>query len=302
MLGATLLFALMGAAVKQASAQYGAGEIVFFRGLVGLALMAALLRGRGRALATPVPWMHAGRSAAGVVSLCLWFYAIGGLPLATAVTLNYLSSVWIAVFLVGAALLRAPPGPATAQRSIDTRLVLAVLAGFAGVALVLQPTIAQDQFWHGLCGLVSGLLAAVAYLQVAALGRAGEPEERVVFYFSLGGVLGGLGLALASGGLGRLAQPSASGWALLLAIGVLATAAQWMLTRAYAIGNALANSALQYMGIVFASLLGLWLFDDRLGALAVAGMMLIVVAGLAASVLRQRLPPVLRPVLPADNA
>jgi S-adenosylmethionine uptake transporter len=302
MLGATLLFALMGAAVKQASARYGAGEIVFFRGLVGLALMAALLRGRGLALATPVPRMHAGRSAAGVVSLCLWFYAIGGLPLGTAVTLNYMSSVWIAVFLVGAALLRPRPGPAGAQRPVDVRLVLAVLAGFAGVALVLQPTIAQDQLWHGLCGLVSGLLAAVAYLQVAALGRAGEPEERVVFYFSLGGVLGGLGLALASGGLGRLAEPSASGWALLLAIGVLATAAQWMLTRAYAIGNALTNSALQYMGIVFASLLGLWLFDDRLGALAVAGMVLIVAAGLAASLLRQRLPPVLRPKLPADNA
>lgn len=300
MLGAAALFSLMGAGVKQASASYGAGEIVFFRGLVGLALMAALLRHRGLPLATPVPGMHLWRSLSGVSSLCLWFYALGGLPLGTAVTLNYMSSVWIALFLLGGAVLLAPPGPGAA-RSVDGRLVLAILAGFAGVALVLRPTISQDQLWHGLCGLLSGLLAAMAYLQVSALGRAGEPEERVVLYFSLGGVLGGLGLALATGGLHRLAEPSASGLALLLAIGVLATAAQWMLTRAYAIGSPLVNSALQYMGIVFATLLGWWLFDDRLGAMALAGMALIIVAGVAATALRQRTP-ALRPAAPPDNA
>lgn len=286
MLGATALFSLMGAAVKQASLHYGAGEIVFFRGLVGLALMALLMRARGLPLATPVPAMHVWRSVAGVTSLCLWFYAIGGLPLGTAVTLNYMSSVWIAVFLMGGALLRGRTGDA--RPGVDGRTVLAVLAGFAGVALVLRPTIEQEQLWYGLCGLLSGLLAAMAYLQVAALGRAGEPEERVVLYFSLGGVFGGLLLALGTGGLTRLVQPDGAGLALLLAVGVLATAAQWMLTRAYAIGSALANAALQYMGIVFATLLGLWLFDDALTASSVLGMALIVAAGLAATLLRQR--------------
>jgi drug/metabolite transporter (DMT)-like permease len=43
----------------------------------------------------------------------------------------------------------------------DYRLVLAVLAGFAGVALILRPTIEQDQLWHGLMGLLSGVLSAV---------------------------------------------------------------------------------------------------------------------------------------------
>ncbi len=76
-----------------------------------------------------------------------------------------------------------------------------MLAGFAGVALVLRPTIAQDQLWHGLCGLLGGMLAALAYLQVTALGRAGGPEERVVFYFSLSGVVSGLLLAFATTGL-----------------------------------------------------------------------------------------------------
>jgi drug/metabolite transporter (DMT)-like permease len=75
---------------------------------------------------------------------------------------------------------------------VDGRLVLAVMAGFAGVALILRPTIEQDQLWHGLIGLLSGVLAATAYLQVTALGRVGEPGERVVFYFSAAGHRGGL--------------------------------------------------------------------------------------------------------------
>jgi drug/metabolite transporter (DMT)-like permease len=297
MLGAALLFSLMGAGVKFASAYYGAGEIVFFRSAVGLVLMSLLLRVRGTPLATPVGAMHFWRSLAGVSALCLWFYAIGGLPLATAVTLNYMSSVWVALFLIGGSVLRPAPG----QGRIDSRLVASVLAGFAGVALVLRPTIEQDQFWFGLCGLLSGLLAAIAYLQVSALGRAGEPEERVVFYFSLAGLVAGFVLAQATGGLQALTvspgkgPAGLTGPALLLGIGALATAAQWMLTRAYAIGSALVNSALQYMGIVFSFALGVWLFDDPVTAQALAGIALIVAAGLAATALRSRVIPTRRP-------
>lgn len=283
MLLASLLFALMAVCVKYASAHYGAGEIVLYRSLIGLALMAAVLRGRGTSLATPVPAMHFWRSLAGTSALCLWFYSLGALPLGTAMTLNYMSSVWIACFLMGAALMAGPGGPAR----IDGRLFAAVLAGFAGVALVLRPTIAQDQLWHGLCGLLGGMLAAMAYLQVTALGRAGEPEERVVFYFSVSGVVSGLSLALATTGL---QAHTVQGLGLLLAIGLLATAAQWMMTRAYAIGSTLVVAALQFMGIVYSFLLGVWLFNDPVTAPSLAGTALILAAGLAATFLRTRMP------------
>ena len=184
MVGASLLFSTMGVCVKLASAQYSAGEIVFYRGLIGALVIAALARVRGSSLRTAVPAMHFWRSASGVCSLRLWFYAIGNLPLATAMTLNYMSSVWMALFLLGGAVLLG-------AARVDGRLVATVLLGFAGVALVLRPTIEQDQLWHGLVGLLSGMIAAMAYLQVTALGRAGEPDDRIVFYFSLGGVVVG---------------------------------------------------------------------------------------------------------------
>jgi S-adenosylmethionine uptake transporter len=282
MTAAALLFALMGACVKLASQHYSAGEVVMYRSLVGVALMGALLRWRGTPIATPVPAMHFWRSSSGVTALVLWFYAIGGLPLATATTLNYMSSVWIALFLIGGAALAAP-----ARQAIDGRLVAAVLAGFAGVTMVLRPTMEQDQAWYGVTGLLSGLLAAVAYLQVTALGRVGEPEARVVFYFSLGGVLAGAAVAPFSGGFHA---HTAEGALLLLAIGVLAAAAQWMMTRAYARGATLGNAALQYLGIVFSFLFGVWWFDDAGTGLAMAGMALIVGAGIAATVIRARSP------------
>ncbi|MBL8308667.1 MAG: DMT family transporter [Rubrivivax sp.] len=276
MLGASLLFALMGVCVKFASARYSAGEIVFYRSLVGFAMMMVTLRARGVSWRTDKPGMHFWRSASGVTALCLWFYAIGTLPLATAMTLNYMSSVWIALFLVGGAVLLG------ADR-VDGRLVAAVLAGFAGVAMVLRPTIDQNQVWHGLAGLASGVLSAMAYLQVTALGRAGEPGERVVLYFSFGGLLAGAGLALVSGGPHG---HDGTGLALLLAIGVLATLAQWMMTRAYGTGATLGIAALQYLGIAYSFLFGVWLFGDPVTPMAVAGMALIVGAGVAATLLR----------------
>ena len=274
-LGAALLFSMMAVCVKWASALYGAGELVFYRCLIGALFIAAIARLRRTSLRTAVPSMHFWRSTSGVFALLLWFYAIGGLPLATAMTLNYMSSVWMALFLIGGAVMLG-------AARVDGRLVASVLTGFAGVALVLRPTLEQQQLWSGLAGLLSGLLSAMAYLQVTALGRAGEPTERIVFYFSIGGLMVGALWMLLQG----TSAHSPRGLALLLAIGLLATTAQVMMTRAYRIGHTLSNASLQYLGIVFSFGFGVLLFDDAVTWMALAGMALIVGAGLAATFLR----------------
>ncbi|GIX25585.1 MAG: membrane protein [Caldimonas sp.] len=276
----SLLFATMGVCVKYASAYYSSGEIVFYRGLVGATSIALLVWRRGGSLRTSVPGMHFWRSLSGVLALSLWFYAIGGLPLATAMTLNYMSSVWMALFLLGGAILMG-------GARVDGRLIAAVITGFAGVALILRPTIEDRQLWYGLVGLISGMLSATAYLQVTALGRVGEPEYRVVFYFSLGGVVAG-GLTMLVGGA---STHTPQGVALLLAVGVLATVAQLLMTRAYATGKPLVNASLQYLGIVFSFGYGVLLFHDPVTWMAIVGMILIVVAGIAATFLRSKTAP-----------
>ena len=285
---ATVLFACMGVCVKLASAHFGTAAVVGMRGFVGAVMMAAIAWGSGTSLRTSVPRLHVQRGLSGVFALSLWFYCIGHLPLATAVTLNYMSSVWMAVFLIGQMAWARQQGQD--GRRVDPRLVVAIAVGFAGVALVLHPTLAREQLGAGVVGLVSGILAAMAYVQVTALGRAGEPEVRVVFYFSLMGTVLGAGMGAiawcqAPPTLQRpaLADIPAIAWAELIGVGAFATIAQLLMTRAYARGSMLVNASLQYLGIVHASLFGMWLFQEHLGLDSLLGMALIVGAGMAAT-------------------
>jgi drug/metabolite transporter (DMT)-like permease len=277
MILASLLFATMSVCVKLASDLYATGEIVFYRGMVGASMLALVTWRKGGTLRTTVPMMHFWRSLSGVLALGLWFYAIGNLPLATAMTLNYMSSVWMALFLIGGAAMLG-----TAK--VDGRLIATVLVGFAGVALILRPTIADDQLWHGLIGLLSGMISATAYIQVTALGRAGEPVYRIVFYFSLGGMVLGALSTIFTG----FSEHTLYGAALLLAVGVLATVAQMLMTRAYSTGKMLVNASLQYLGIAFSFVYGVLLFKETVTWMALGGMLLIVFSGLAATLLRSK--------------
>jgi len=277
---AAFLFATMALGIKIASGSFNLFELVFYRGLVSLLFMAGVMRVRGIALATPVPWMHAWRSAIGVFSLTCWFFAISHLPLATAMTLNYMSGVWVAAFVVGGALLY---GRQTAQGA----LMATVLAGFGGVVLMLRPTLQQDQLFAGLIGLLSWLGASLAYLQVTALGKVGEPEGRTVFYFSIGtAVLGLLGVLYS--GITPWQQVSWQAAAWIIPIGVLASLGQWCMTRAFSRGATLLVANLQYAGIVFAALYSLLLFGEQIDRLEWLGMTVIVASGVAATVLRTR--------------
>ena len=292
---AALLFASMGVCVKIASAWFGSAELVFWRGVIGMVFIWLLARQRGVSLATRYPGMHAWRSLVGVVSLGAWFYAIAGMPLATAMTLNYMSSVWIAAFLVGGALLAWVPlrgrDGRVAQPPLQIPLVLTVLVGFGGVVLVLRPSFGGDQALPGLVGLLSGMTAAFAYMQVIALARIGEPETRTVFYFAMGSaVFGSLGMLVT--GVSEWHWQHAL-W--LLPVGLLAAGGQLCMTRAYSSARTpaatLVVANLQYSGIVFAALYSLLLFKDPIDGPALGGMALIIASGIAATVLRQRTVP-----------
>jgi S-adenosylmethionine uptake transporter len=284
MLLASLFFATMGVCIKFASEHFNSFEIVCYRGMVGVVFLIGMTRVRGVSLRTRVPMMHVWRSVVGVTALTSWFYAIAAVPLATAVTLNYMSSVWIAAFLLGGALLVQGRNAPIKQQG---PLFLAVLAGFGGVAMMLRPTLNEDQFVGAFVGLLSGIFSAFAYLQVAALSRAGEPESRTVFYFSIGAVLAGA-LGMVFVGASAWHWPSAL-W--LLPIGLLAVLGQLCMTRAYASGATLVVANLQYSGIVFAGIYSLTIFGDQLPLIGWLGMGLIIVSGITATVLRARAVP-----------
>jgi S-adenosylmethionine uptake transporter len=277
---ASLFFSTMSVCVKFAATHFNTFELVCYRGAIGTLIMAIICRRKGLSLKTPVPKMHLWRSVVGVTSLAAWFYAIAYLPLATAMTLNYMSGVWVAAFLVGSTIWAGSLKIAKQQVPV----ALTVLLGFVGVVMILRPTFEQNQVLAGLIGVSSGVIAAMAYLQVAALGREGEPVERTVFYFSLGATVSGAVCMLFTG-TSEWVWPQA--W-LLLPMGILAALGQWCMTRAYNDGATMVVANLQYSGIVFSALFGMFLFGDQIPLIGWAGIIVIVLSAIAATALRSR--------------
>ena len=277
---ASLFFSTMSVCVKFAATHFNTFELVCYRGAIGTLIMAVICKRKGMSLKTPVPKMHLWRSVVGVTSLAAWFYAIAYLPLATAMTLNYMSGVWVAAFLVGSTIWAGSLQNAKQQIPV----ALTVMVGFVGVVMILRPTFEQNQWLAGLIGVSSGVIAAMAYLQVAALGREGEPVERTVFYFSLGATVSGAVCMLFTG-TSEWVWPQA--W-LLLPMGILAALGQWCMTRAYNDGATMVVANLQYSGIVFSALFGMFLFGDQIPLIGWAGIIVIVLSAIAATALRSR--------------
>jgi S-adenosylmethionine uptake transporter len=275
MLAAALCFALMGAVVKSVGPRFSSFELLAFRGLVGMIILSFWIIRTGRSLATEHAGAHLSRSLVGTVSVIAFFYSLVHLPLATSLTLNYTSPLFITAFL----LVTGAMG-----RTQRWRYLVPILAGFIGVVLILQPTLAREDLWGLTAGLTGGATGAAAYMLVKALGRRGEPEWRVVFYFSLTNAVVGIALASITG-WHRLTAPDLG---LIVLIGLLALAGQLMMTRAYGQGRTLVAAALQYSGIVFASVIGLLWFSERLDALEIFGIMVIAASGLAATLLSHR--------------
>ncbi|WP_292931278.1 DMT family transporter [Noviherbaspirillum sp.] len=277
MLFASFAFSIMGVCVKLASSTYSVAEIVTYRGIVGVIFMAGLTLVRGGSLRTSLPGAHLSRGLVGVTALSMWFYSIGKLPIATGMTLNYMAPIWIAAILFTV-------GWWHRQNRFEWGLASAIAFSFVGVTLLLRPSFHADQWFAGLVGLASGILSALAYLQVKKLGQMGEPEYRVVFYFSLTGLVAGLAGTLAgNGSLTGLHEHSAKGLILLLSIGVTATLAQVAMTRAYHLGKTLVTANLQYSGIVFSSIWGILIWGDVLSWLGWLGIAIILASGIAAT-------------------
>jgi S-adenosylmethionine uptake transporter len=275
MLAASLLFACMGVCVKLASAQHSAAEIVLWRSLVSLLLMVALVRWQRVSLRTPCWRLQLFRGTSGFVSLALFFTAIVLLPLATAVTLNYTSPLFLAVFL-------------TVISGVHFRwpLLLALGVGLAGVSVLLRPTFQSEQLLGGLAGLGSGLMAGLAYFNVRELGSRGEPESRTVFYFSLvSTVLGAAWVVLAGGGV-----PALNGVPMLLGVGIFATLAQLSMTRAYRLGKTIVSASLAYTTVIFASLFGMLLWGEQVGVSGALGIALIILSGVIVTLLSRGTP------------
>lgn len=269
MVVAALCFALMSMFVKLGAAAFGSTELLFWRTAIGALTLGAAMAWRRQSPLTPHWRGHIKRSFVGYASMVALFYALTRLPLSTAVTLNYTSSLFFALLCV-----------VKLKDRLTPRTGLALLLGFVGIVVLLRPTFSSAQWLAGLIGLTSGISAGYAVFQVRELGQMGEPSWKVVFwFFAISSLFGGIWLILGPG----FSAVTADNVLPLLGVGVCGMLGQLAMTRAYKDGRKYLVASFGYLTVLFSVLLGVVLWGDPLSAWSLAAMALIVGSGLMAA-------------------
>jgi drug/metabolite transporter (DMT)-like permease len=285
MLGAAALFAAMGYYVKILSSTMGAGDIVFFRNFFALVfILPIIFSGRSKNKGGK-PFRLIFRGITGFLALFFYFYSITKLPLGTAVTLGKVEPIFTAIL---AWLLL--------KEKQNSLIWLSLLIGFTGVVLLMHPE--KGEFNLGsAAALLSGFLAAVAYTTIRDLRDSYSPIT-IVASFAIAGVIGPpLVYFLAyfspfgNDALRDLfikIPSNSSEWYGVFMVGVFATVAQYLLTKAYSLSRASVVGAVGYSGLFFSTIAGIIAGDKLPDILGICGIILVALSGITASFSEKR--------------
>jgi drug/metabolite transporter (DMT)-like permease len=255
---ATLFFAVMNAGVKLVP-RIPVHEIVLFRALVTLVIGYLALRFKGVS-----PWGNHKpllllRGLVGTCALVMYFYTLHQMPLATAVTVQYLSPIF--TVLVSAVLLKEPPRPIQLPFFAIATLGVALVKGF-DAAVPLSAL---------MVGVASAFCSGIAYNVIRKLKDHDHPLV-VVFYFPMVTVP-----IVGPYTLTHWVWPGPFELGVLVSIGLVTTVAQIFLTRAFQADRAANVSLFNYLGLVYALLIGVAFFGEIPTLLGLVGLALIVV-------------------------
>lgn len=259
-------FSVMSLFVKLAG-DLPAFQKAFFRNFIALIFITVMMLRENIGFAPKkenIPGLL-GRSLCGTLGLLCNFYALGTLNLSDANMLNKLSPFFAIIFSIF--LLREKPTAAQ---------VLGVAVAFGGSLLIIKPGFADAQLIPALAGVLGGLGAGAAYTFVRKLGKKGENSKRIVFYFSAFSCLFCLPFLIVQYKSMTFLQTF-----YLIFAGTFACVGQLGITKAYLCAPAKEISVYDYTQVIFAALLGFFVFGDLPDIWSVLGYILICGAGVA---------------------
>lgn len=247
MLWAVFFFALMNVCVK-ALPGIPAMEVVFFRCAVSIVLSFIWLRKLGVNVwgQRRNRWRLWGRGISGTIALFMFFLTVQKMPLASAVTVQYLSPIFTAIIAM-----------IFLREKIKPVQWLFFAISFAGVAALKGFDERISWFYLGI-GIAAAVLAGVAYTFVRSMSGREHPLV-IVFYFQVVGTL--LGGAYS---LYEFVVPTLYELAILIGIGLAAHVAQVFLTKALQGEKAGVVTSLNFFGAVYAAIFGWLLFGEHL--------------------------------------
>ncbi|MFP4339490.1 MAG: DMT family transporter [Cyclobacteriaceae bacterium] len=257
MLLSTFLFACMNVLVKLVS-HIPAVEVVFFRSLISLLMSYSILRLKKIPLLGNNKPLLIARGVFGALGLILYFTIIQQIPLATAVTLQFLAPIVTA--LLGMLLLR---------EQVKGWQWFFFLLSFAGV-LVVNGFDARVSMIHLLMGLLAAFGAGMAYTIIRKLKKTEHPLVIVMYFPLVTMPLTGVYVAF------NWIMPLGTDWLLLLGIGVLTQFAQYYLTKSFQEDEINKVASLNYLSILYAISFGYVFFDETFNLYTYLGMLLVV--------------------------
>lgn len=270
-----LAFTVMSAGIKHVSADYPTGEIVFFRSAFAIVPLLVWLAWRGDLINSVRTSNFRGHFLRGIIGSCGMFAGFLGLfflPLSDSVAIGYASPL-IVVVLAAVVL----------HEKVRAYRWTAVVVGLAGVLVMLAPHLGRGAMPGGLSSgpaigamfaLFGAVCAAISTIQVRRL-LATEKTGAIVLYFSLLTALLGLSTVV----LGWR-MPNPADLALLVMIGILGGIGQILLTQSFRYADASLVAPFEYTTMLWAFLIGWFVFGQAPQQTVVIGAMIVALSGL----------------------
>lgn len=246
MFAAILSFLMMAIAGRELSAEVGAAQIVAFRNLLCLAVLAAILARLGWNHARSAkPGRHVLRNVIHFAAQIGWFYAIARIPIAEVFAIEFTSPIWTA--LLAALFLR--------ERLTAAR-VAAIALGFGGVLVILRPGLAIIDP-AALAALGAAFGYAVTYIFTKDLVATDRPLAILLWMNAVQ-----LPLALAASASDWV-TPSPALWPWVGVTGLVGLASHYCLSRALEHGEATVVTTIDFLRLPLAAGVAWLLYAER---------------------------------------
>lgn len=243
---AALFLSLMVALIKIAGRTLHVTEILFFRQMAMVIIASPMiLRSFPRSLITARPGLQLLRVCTAFFAMLLGFTAVIHLPLAEATTIGFGKTFFttiLAILILG--------------EVVGVRRWAAVLAGFVGVLIVAWPSGESALNIYGLLAIISAALVGFVVIAIRLLSQVDQPIT-ILSYQAIG-----VGLLMLPPAIWFWRTPTLEEFVLLASIGVLGIIGQYLNILGLRAGEASALAPIDYARLVYAVVLGFWLFDE----------------------------------------
>ena len=252
MIAATFFFALMNVGVKYLQ-NIPAVEIVFVRSVISLVISFSYLKAKRIHLWGNNKKILFIRGLVGAIALVMFFITLQEIPLASAVTIQFLTPIFTAIL-----------GIYIVKEKVHTWQWVFFLISFSGI-VIIQGVDLRITPLFAIIGLIAGIFAGLAYNMIRKLNTTENPMV-IVFYFPLVTIpVTCIYVAF------HWVMPVGIEWLVLVGIGLATQFAQFYMTRAFQVEELSKIASIKYLGIVYALLFGYLLFGETYGWRSYAG-------------------------------